>query len=83
MHNTYEQIIFLLLRLGNIYGKKDKEGKTYITTPFTNRELANMIGSSRETISRTMAQLKKKRLISIDKNGYLVLDTGALEKALF
>ncbi|TMN23097.1 Crp/Fnr family transcriptional regulator [Lentibacillus cibarius] len=83
LHNTYEQIIMLLLRLAKSYGKETKDGQVKLTTQFTNRELANMIGSSRETVSRTLTQLKKQKLLSSDNNGAIVLDTEALEDELF
>ncbi|MFD1037702.1 Crp/Fnr family transcriptional regulator [Virgibacillus byunsanensis] len=83
LHNTYEQIIMLLLRLAKDYGHETKNEHIRVTTQFTNRELANMIGSSRETVSRTLTQLKKKNLINTDKSGFLVLDTDALEDELF
>ncbi|TRM11904.1 Crp/Fnr family transcriptional regulator [Lentibacillus cibarius] len=83
LHNTYEQIIMLLLRLAKSYGKETKNGQIKLTTQFTNRELANMIGSSRETVSRTLTQLKKQKLLSSDNNGAIILDTEALEDELF
>lgn len=83
LHNTYEQIILLLLRLAKNNGKKINHNEKQITTHFTNRELANMIGSSRETISRTLTQLKKKKLISADKEGYYILYTEGLKDELF
>jgi len=82
LHNTYEQIIMLLLRLSRGYGKETTNGMVKLTTQFTNRELANMIGSSRETVSRTLTQLKKQNLVA-DKSGSIVLDTDALENELF
>ncbi|OZU87990.1 Crp/Fnr family transcriptional regulator [Virgibacillus indicus] len=83
LHNTYEQIIMLLLRLAKNYGKETSESRVRITTQFTNRELANMIGSSRETVSRTLTQLKKKNLVQADKSGFILLDTDGLEEELF
>lgn len=83
LHNTYEQIIMLLLRLAKDYGKETTDYMTKITTHFTNRELANMIGSSRETVSRTLTQLKKQNLMTTDKSGSFILDTDALEEELF
>lgn len=83
LHNTYEQIIMLLLRLSRHYGKEVKDNQTRIETHFTNRELANMIGSSRETVSRTLTQLRKGKLLSTDKTGYFILDPEALEVELF
>lgn len=83
LHNTYEQIILLLLRLSKQYGKDTDDSYKRITTQFTNSQLASMIGSSRETVSRTLTQLKKKNLIHSDKTGHLVLDVEALEEELF
>lgn len=83
LHNTYEQIILLLLRLATSHGKEVNESEVKITTQFTNKDLANMIGSSRETVSRTLTQLKKSKLVYSDKNGNLVVDRDELEEELF
>lgn len=72
LHDTYEQIIMLLLRLCKSNGIQMNDKYT-LTTQFTNRELANMIGTSRETMSRTMNQLKRKKLIDIDENGCFII----------
>ncbi|MBO0958211.1 Crp/Fnr family transcriptional regulator [Neobacillus sp. MM2021_6] len=72
LHNTYEQIILLLIRLCKSNGIKIGE-QYLLTTHFTNKELANMIGTSRETVSRTINHLKKKNyIISSTKSLYLV-----------
>jgi CRP-like cAMP-binding protein len=42
-----------------------------------------MIGTSRETISRTLSQLKRKGLIDIDDNGFYLIDAEQLEKEIF
>jgi CRP/FNR family transcriptional regulator len=82
LHNTFEQIILLLIRLCKSNGEKtDKHYK--LTTQFTNRELANMIGTSRETVSRTMNHLKKKDNIHQDEDGFYLIDREALQQELF
>ncbi len=82
LHNTYEQIILLLIRLCKSNGEKiEKHYK--LTTQFTNRELANMIGTSRETVSRTMNHLKKKDNITLDQDGFYLIDRDALQQELF
>jgi CRP-like cAMP-binding protein len=82
LHNTYEQIILLLIRLCKTNG--DKVGDRYrFTTQFTNRELANMIGTSRETVSRTINQVKKKEYVIQDDEGYYLIDREALQQELF
>ena len=82
LHNTFEQIILLLIRLcksnGEIVG-----GRYRLTTQFTNRELANMIGTSRETVSRTINQVKKKNFVVQDEEGFYLIDREALQQELF
>lgn len=82
LHNTYEQIILLLIRLCKSNG--EKMGDRYrLTTQFTNRELANMIGTSRETVSRTINQVKKKEYVLQDEDGFYLIDREALQQELF
>jgi CRP/FNR family transcriptional regulator len=42
-----------------------------------------MIGTSRETVSRTINQLKKKDYIMQDEEGFYLLDREALKQELF
>ncbi|MGJ9458671.1 Crp/Fnr family transcriptional regulator [Oceanobacillus sp. CF4.6] len=83
LHNTYEQIILLLLRLAKSNGKEIAINQISITSQFTNKELANMIGSSRETVSRTLTQLKKNNLIKNDKGGNIIVNMKELQEELF
>ncbi|WP_243291480.1 Crp/Fnr family transcriptional regulator [Bacillus sp. FJAT-47783] len=82
LHNTYEQIIMLLLRLTKT-NAVEQSHYYRLTSHFTNRELANMIGTTRETISRTFSQLKKKKILDTDDNGFYLIDRDQLEKELF
>ncbi len=60
----------LLLELGGEYGVECEDG-TQIGLKITHQEMANLIGSTRETISLTLAQFKKKGLL--DLNGRTVV----------
>lgn len=82
LHNTYERIILLLIRLCKSNGEKRNE-MFKLTTQYSNRELANMIGSSRETVSIAMNHLKKKRYIIQENDGLYLLDLDALKQELF
>ena len=82
LHNTYEQIIMLLLRLCKTNGEKREPGFK-LTTHFTNKEFANMIGPSRETVSRTINHLKKKDYLSLDPDGFYLIDHEKLHQELF
>lgn len=83
LYNVYEQIIFLLMRLARRNGEKIDDDYYKITLLLTNRELANMIGSSRETVSRTLTQLKKDAFIENDDKGHLIINYTALEEEVF
>ena len=76
---TYEQIVMLLLRLTNNYGKQLNGEEFQITINFTNQELANMIGSSRETVSRTLTALRKEGLIRNDEEGHCIVNYDRLK----
>ncbi len=82
LHNTYEQIILLLLRLSTSHGEVINKEQVKLTTQFTNRDLANMIGSSRETVSRTLTQLKKNNLVHMGKDGSMIVNREELEEEL-
>ncbi|RSK27933.1 Crp/Fnr family transcriptional regulator [Bacillus sp. HMF5848] len=83
LNNIYEQVIKLLLRLGQTHGSKGENHKTTLSTYFTNKELANMIGSTRETVSRTITKLKKKELVTTNEEGNFVLETSLLKEELY
>jgi CRP/FNR family cyclic AMP-dependent transcriptional regulator len=78
LNNTYEQIIKLLIRLGQKYGKELEDGRILLKGEFTNKDLANMIGTTRETISRTLTKMKKDELIEVDDQGDMLLDIEIL-----
>jgi CRP/FNR family cyclic AMP-dependent transcriptional regulator len=78
LNNTYEQIIKLLIRLGQKHGKELADGRILLKAEFTNKDLANMIGTTRETISRTLTKMKKDELIEVDEKGDMFLDIDIL-----
>ncbi len=82
LNNTYQQIIKLLVRLGNIHGKRLSDGRTMLPSEFTNRDLGNMIGTTRETVSRTLTKLKKEELVKSDSGGNLLFDSVILSEEL-
>lgn len=78
LNNTYEQIIKLLIRLGQKHGTELEVGTILLKSEFTNRDLASMIGTTRETISRTLTKMKKDELIEVDDQGNMILDIDVL-----
>ena len=78
LNNTYEQIIKLLVRLAQNYGKKLENNTIWLEAEFTNKDLANMIGTTRETISRTLTRMKRDELIELDDEGNMILNPEKL-----
>ncbi|MCH6268188.1 MULTISPECIES: Crp/Fnr family transcriptional regulator [Neobacillus] len=78
LNNTYEQIVKLLIRLAQKHGKEQEDGTILLKSEFTNKDLANMIGTTRETISRTLTKMKKDELIEVDEEGDMILDIEIL-----
>ena len=71
----------LLLTLAGQYGVEDSRG-TLLSLKITHQEMANLIGATRETVSLTLSQFKRQRLIDTDGRRMIVADFAAL-KALY
>lgn len=62
----------LLVRLA------DEEGGDRITRKLTHATIAQMIGSSRETVSRTMRDLQDKHLVTVTRQEIVLTDRAGL-----
>lgn len=69
-------------RLSKSHGKEIDDDTYMIATQFTNRKLANMIGSSRETKPNPYA-VKKSDCIGTDENGAIIVFRDKLEDDIF
>lgn len=90
LENKLETLVFrdvtsklaeLLLQLADQYGVEDSRG-TLVALKITHQELANLIGSTRETVSLTLSQFKKKSLICTEGRKVIISDSVSL-RALF
>lgn len=63
----------LMLRLA------DEEGSERITRKLTHATIAQMIGSSRETVSRTMRELQDRGLLKVTRQDITVTDRPGLQ----
>jgi CRP/FNR family transcriptional regulator, cyclic AMP receptor protein len=86
VENKVEQLLFkdvnaklaeLLLRLGNEYGVQSGRG-TLVALKITHQEMANLIGSTRETVSLTLSMFEKKGLIQTDGRKVIISDREGL-----
>jgi CRP/FNR family cyclic AMP-dependent transcriptional regulator len=87
IENKIENLVFkdvnakladLLLRLGNDFGVDDARG-TLLALKITHQEMANLIGSTRETVSLTLSQFKRKGLIRTDGRKVIIADREGLK----
>lgn len=60
--DAHNRLINRLLYLSTCFGEKHGK-KTTITIPITHKDLANTINMTRETVSREMGALKKKKIV--------------------
>jgi len=86
VENKIENLVFkdvnsklaeLLLRLANEYGVDDSRG-TLVALKITHQEMANLIGSTRETVSLTLSMFKKKGLIATEGRKVIIADREGL-----
>ena len=82
-----EQLIFkdvgsklaeLLLELGQQHGIQDDRG-VVVGLKITHQEMANLIGSTRETVSLTLSQFKRKGLIQTEGRKVILADREGLK----
>ena len=70
---------FLLDRLASD-GKSN--GSLHVTLTLTHEEIAEMIGTSRETVTRLFASFKKKQLIEVRGSALIIKNKPGLEKVI-
>lgn len=56
------------------------DGACYLTTRFTHDEIGQMVGATRETVTRALGLLRKENVIDISGSGLLIRDIAALQQ---
>jgi CRP-like cAMP-binding protein len=86
LETKVEQLVFkdvgsklaeLLLRLGSDHGVEHRRGLV-LGLKITHQEMANLIGSTRETVSLTLSQFKRKGLIHTEGRKVILADREGL-----
>ena len=75
-----EKLARLLIRWCDEHGKRTSQG-IRIDFGLTHEEMAQIICSSRETVTRLLADLKRKQIVSFADNGILIRNRKALDLA--
>lgn len=79
--DTYSRTAGVLIKLIESYGY-EKDDNIELKFELSRQELANMIGATRETVSRILSQFKKESSIDISGKKIVIKDIKKLEKWL-
>ncbi len=67
------------LLLGWSAGGEETKSGTRITMPLTHQEIAEFIGSSRETVTRTLSDFRSRHLVTMKGSTLMIADRPALQ----
>ncbi len=76
--DVHAKLAALLIELAGQYGVECERG-VQIVLKITHQEMANLIGSTRETISLTLAHFKKRHLLDLLGRTVVLLDKDGLQ----
>ncbi|UUZ97554.1 Crp/Fnr family transcriptional regulator [Paenibacillus sp. P25] len=71
------RVVKTILRLSEEHGVRKTAG-VLVAFKLTHQELANMIGTVRESVTKVLQELQEDQIIEIDKKQILVKDMDAL-----
>jgi len=71
-----------ILRLAESAGTTADAGTVRIAWPYTQSELAGMIGGSRQSVNRVLADLADQALVRIEREQLVVLDPARLARTI-
>jgi len=73
------RVIHAITKLGQSYGKSTKKGLR-LDLRVTHQELASLVGTSRETVTRTLLEMQNEGLVSLEQRHLVIHNLEALEK---
>ncbi|SHI90430.1 Crp/Fnr family transcriptional regulator [Desulfofundulus thermosubterraneus] len=71
LKDTTRRLASVLLELAREHGQPEGNG-IRITMPLTNQELANLVGTSRETANRILGELRRDKAVTVTRQGIVV-----------
>jgi CRP/FNR family transcriptional regulator len=74
-----QKLAAALLRLGEESGVPDGRA-IFVPQHFTHRQLAQLIGCSRETVTRVLREFRQDRSVDLDPDGHLRIDPDRLQR---
>ncbi|HHY81349.1 MAG TPA: Crp/Fnr family transcriptional regulator [Clostridiales bacterium] len=79
LHNTHGRTAEMLMKLAMEHGTQT-EGGLELDLNISRQELANMVGTTRETVTRVLMAFKKYKLIDINRNTIRITNPEKLKE---
>lgn len=76
--DSYSRVTRKLLNLAEEMGEPAVNGHILIDRPLTHQQLANLVGTTRETVTKILNEMKDNGLLSIRRHRITILDTDEL-----
>ncbi len=73
-----ERVVHLLFDLAEKYGRYGKDGAIIIGIRLSHQELANIIGSTRETVTLVLGELQEEGAIAVSRKEIVLNQVGRL-----
>ena len=77
LFDTHSRTASLLMNLAKVYGKESKEGITFELN-LNRQELASMIGTTRETVTRVLSRFRKEGIIELQGDKITIIEPEEL-----
>jgi|HubBroStandDraft_6_1064221.scaffolds.fasta_scaffold17472_1 CRP/FNR family cyclic AMP-dependent transcriptional regulator len=77
-----ERLVHLLFDLAEKYGKYTKDGGIALGIHLSHQELANIIGSTRETVTLVLGELQAEGAISVSRRDIILCQAGRLAEMI-
>ena len=76
--DSYSRVTRKLLTLADEMGENLPNGHVLIDRPLTHQQLANLVGTTRETVTKILNEMKDNGLLSIRRHRITILDSDEL-----
>ncbi|MEG6586554.1 Crp/Fnr family transcriptional regulator [Dendrosporobacter sp. 1207_IL3150] len=72
----------VLLRLSSEHGQVKANGQVEVNLELSRQDLASLVGTTRETVTRTLSALKKDKVIDFAGQKVIIIDSAALNRII-
>lgn len=76
--DSYSRVTRKILSLAEEMGESQSDGSIFINQSLTHQQLANLVGTTRETVTKILNQMKDANLISIRRHRITIHDSEEL-----